>query len=343
MCFRLARLQPPHLSPEDVAGIANFDPLLWNQEGWEGDTARALLEFVREDLVRPLVIGLGMRGRVASQAESTGWAAAWRSLSSPSIADAPAPWGVVWSAVDRAVRGEMLATRYATSVRKAWDIHRELGALGMFEAVSYEQLELDLEPAPPGDDLDEGIPVVAPIREALLGVGWDEETLDGLLADILTDTAIHPDGRRNVAGWRPLARRWGLEPWRARRLVVALMGDGTWPGLIGSVYEQGLGALETPAGPRGPPIDGEPQPPIACASSAAGRVRGGNGAARPPQCGRMTDTARPGCGRDPRLLDPAAHLPVERSRRWLCTASSQVAASTGRGGPPGRCPGSMRP
>lgn len=213
------------------------------EEGWEGDTARALLEFVREDLVRPLVIGLGMRGRVASQAESTGWAAAWRALACPSTLDAPTPWGVVWTAVDRAVRGEMLATRYATSVRKAWDIHREIGELGMFEVLSYEQLELEYEPEL---EVDGDVPVIAPIREALLGVGWGAEMLDGLLADILTDAEIHPAGKRHVAGWRPLARRWGLEPWRARRLVVALMGDGTWPGLIGSVYEHGLGALETP-------------------------------------------------------------------------------------------------
>ncbi len=84
-------------------------------EGWGGPTGTALLDFVRDDLVRPLVLGTGLRDLAAWQAEATGWEAAWEALSHPSLPAAASPWGVVWTAVRRAVLGEVVTARYHAS------------------------------------------------------------------------------------------------------------------------------------------------------------------------------------------------------------------------------------
>lgn len=96
-----------------------------DDEGWDGPVATDLLHLVRVSLVRPLVVRQGLRGAVAGEAESSGWAAAWEALRSPSLRDSRSPWGVVWSAARRAVMAEVVEARYATSARKAWAAHAD--------------------------------------------------------------------------------------------------------------------------------------------------------------------------------------------------------------------------
>ncbi|HUX69983.1 MAG TPA: hypothetical protein VMV41_05695, partial [Cellulomonadaceae bacterium] len=42
-----------------------------DSEGWERSTATMLVEYFRTEIVRPLAIDAGLRGRAASQAEAT--------------------------------------------------------------------------------------------------------------------------------------------------------------------------------------------------------------------------------------------------------------------------------
>jgi hypothetical protein len=44
--------------------------------GWEDPVATALLTFIRDDLVHPMVSSEGLCGLAAGQAEATGWEAA---------------------------------------------------------------------------------------------------------------------------------------------------------------------------------------------------------------------------------------------------------------------------
>src|SRR3954454_2452891 len=64
-------------------------------EGWDGPTGTALLHYVRERIVRPLAISVGLRGAVASQAEATAWQGLWVELTKPSLRAATSPWGVL--------------------------------------------------------------------------------------------------------------------------------------------------------------------------------------------------------------------------------------------------------
>lgn len=210
-----------------------------SRDGWESEAATGLLCFVREDLVRPLVVGLGLRGAVASQAEATGWAVAWETLRRPGLVACDGPWGVVWAAVDRAVRGETVATKYATSVRKAWSVHREFGRSGMVRLVQWEQPEL----FPVPETADDGADLVfGPIRGALVSAGWETDLVARLVSAIVVDVERSADGV--FAGWRLLARDVGVEPWRVRRLGVALLGDHGWPGLVALVAYQGCQVLD---------------------------------------------------------------------------------------------------
>jgi len=218
-----------------------------DDEGWSGAAARALLAFVREDLVRPLVIDLGLRGAASWQAEATGWEAAWECLREPSLRSVVSPWGVVWTAVRRAVMGEMLAARYCTSVRKAWRLHAESGLLITAQVlVDVDRLQDDelgraLEARQRSDRFGG---VAGPVLDALVDAGWEHEVLVELieLIGFMTESG---DGRRaDKAGWRPIAVQLGIAHWRVRRLMTLLMGEPGWPGLVERVLESGPAVLD---------------------------------------------------------------------------------------------------
>lgn len=217
-----------------------------DQEGWSGNTATALLSFVRVDLVRPLVIDLGLRGAAASQAEATGWGVAWEALREPGLRSAVSPWGVVWTAVRRAVLGEIVAARYCTSARKAWRIWS-----GELPAESAPQLvEIDgpsvgsIDSAWGAESMSPEFGVVlGPILDALVQAGWEPAVVAELVERIAA--SVEPGATQTVAkaGWRPIAEELGIEAWRVRRLMVALLGEPGWPGLIERVMDGGCAVL----------------------------------------------------------------------------------------------------
>lgn len=75
---------------------------------------------MRERLARPLVIGAGLRGLAASQAEASAWQAAWEVLAFQNLGDADKPWRVVWKAAQRAVTGAVVSARYGTDPWRSW-------------------------------------------------------------------------------------------------------------------------------------------------------------------------------------------------------------------------------
>ena len=92
--------------------------------GWNCSRGDAVLAYARTRVVLPLVRELRLDGASASEAETVGWAAAWQSLSRPTIRAARSPWGVVRSAARAAILGELLAATYGTNVRRAWRLAR---------------------------------------------------------------------------------------------------------------------------------------------------------------------------------------------------------------------------
>ena len=218
-----------------------------DDEGWSGPAAGKLLTFVREDLVRPLVIDVGLRGAASWQAEATGWAAAWECLCAPSLRSVVSPWGVVWTAVRRAVMGEMLAARYCTSVRKAWRLHTDSGLFITAPVlIDVDRLQDDeLGRTQEAQQRPYGFGGAAgPVIDALVDAGWDRDVLVELIEMIgfMTESG---DGRRaDKAGWRPIAVQLGIEHWRVRRLMTLLMGEPGWPGLVERVLQSGSVVLD---------------------------------------------------------------------------------------------------
>jgi hypothetical protein len=218
-----------------------------DREGWSGGTATALLSFVRVDLVRPLVIESGLRGAAASQAEATGWGVAWETLREPSLRSSVSPWGVVWTAVRRAVLGEIVAARYCTSARKAWRIWSDVLPVALVSQLA----EIDEASARSFDSAlvtdtaieDFGV-VLGPILDALVHAGWEPAVVARLVERIAI--APEPGATQTVgkAGWRPLADESGVEAWRVRRLMVTLLGEPGWSGLIERVVQGGCVALD---------------------------------------------------------------------------------------------------
>ncbi|OIQ85139.1 hypothetical protein GALL_330330 [mine drainage metagenome] len=217
-----------------------------DHEGWSGKTATALLSFVRVDLVRPLVVDLGLRGAAASQAEATGWGVAWEVLREPGLRSAVSPWGVVWTAVRRAVLGEIVAARYCTSARKAWRICSGESPVGFapqlveIDGLSTGSIDSAWGAEPTGAEF--GV-VLGPILGALVQEGWEPAVVAGLVERIAATAEPGATQKVAKAGWRPIAEELGIEAWRVRRLMVALLGEPGWPGLIERVMDGGCAVL----------------------------------------------------------------------------------------------------
>ena len=222
-----------------------------DEQGWDGPAATRLLTLIRESIARPLAIGAGLRGAAASQAEASAWAAVWEQLALRDVRQADEPWGVIWRTAQHAVANEVIAARYGTSPRRAWDIANGVGVHHTEQLVGLQVL--DFHPCgtvedDPAAELDMRASCTTAIT-ALREVGWsaaDAVRIVGLVVQLPypgEEDRNGPDSR----GWRRMAVALGLPPWQARRLCVVLLGTVTWPGLLARVIHDGPRARHTPA------------------------------------------------------------------------------------------------
>jgi len=223
------------------------------RQGWDGIVATELLSFVREDLVRPLVIGVGLCGGAATQAEATGWATAWEMLADPKLRQAQSPWGVLWTAVRRAILAEQVAGRYGVTPRNGWRL-AGAGDTGPRTPppVSLTALTaLGWEPADRPSSHYVGLgPILTSVVEAMNEVGWDQadaELLVGTIAETITRAGVLSS---QLTGWRRVLKQVDLPAWRVRRVTVLLVGVSGWPGLVERIVTDGpevLGADDVQA------------------------------------------------------------------------------------------------
>lgn len=213
-------------------------------EGWNGPAATALLSYLRTDLIRPLAIDVGLRGAAASQAEATAWEAVWLQLCTPSLRSATSPWGVLWQTARRALLGEILAARWGTNGRRAWELDANerngtdrrplsieaLASVGTtFPTVTSETSGLTVTPVSMALDAAAG---------ALAAAGWDGDAARLIVSEIASmEDALGHDA--TIFGWRTLAARLGLPPWQARRLTAVLRGTVDRPGLLARLIREG--------------------------------------------------------------------------------------------------------
>jgi hypothetical protein len=212
-----------------------------DMEGWDGPVGSQLLEYVLPCLVRPQVRALRLRGLAADHAEATGWETAWEVLRRPYLRTTENPLGVLWVAIRRAMRGEVVAARLATSARRGWcwspsgrPDHEpaEKVSRRFDEPLSLDMLMEDgFEPVAP--------PVVAPLGPALDAVvkaladeGWTYTSARRVVEAVAANAGLGRTRARTVGGWRTLSQATGLQPWQVRRLTVLLCGAPSWPSLI---------------------------------------------------------------------------------------------------------------
>ena len=219
-------------------------------EGWDGPTATDLLRFVRSHIVRPLVVDVGLRGGAASEAEATAWEVLWLKLQEPSLRTARSPWGVLWQTARRAVLGEILAQRWGAPPRRAWKLDAAERAGRVRRPIALEPLLAGgWQPA-----RDDAVPdaadgalarVLALTATALRSVGWPEDTAV-LVAREVARFEAPARATSTIVGWRTLAKKVGVAPWQARRLVWILRGSPESPGLLARIALEGASAVETP-------------------------------------------------------------------------------------------------
>lgn len=218
-------------------------------EGWDGPTAARLLTLVRQHIVRPLVIDVGLRGGAASEAEATAWEALWLKLQEPSLRTARSPWGVLWQTARRAVLGEVLAQRWCAPPRRAWKLDAAERAGRVQRPIALEPLlAVGWQPAH-----EVAIPHTQPsaltralvvTQRALRTVGWPADTARSIVREVAgLEAPARPTS--TIVGWRTLARKLDVAPWQARRLVWILRGSAQSPGLIAKVLLDGAGAVGT--------------------------------------------------------------------------------------------------
>lgn len=221
---------------------------LIDRQGWDGPVATTLLSFVRDDLVRPLVVDVGLRGGAAAQAEATGWATAWEVLTDPKLRHARSPWGVVWKAVLRALRNEQVAGIYGVPPRKAWRLARDTDAQTRTRPpVSLAELiDLGWEPACPPDQQRGGLgPILTSVVQAMSEVGWrraDAVPLVQMIAETVTRSGVLS---KQLPGWRRVMQEVELPAWQVRRTTVLLIGLPGWPGIVERVSTDGPAVLRT--------------------------------------------------------------------------------------------------
>ncbi|GEK19912.1 hypothetical protein [Cellulomonas xylanilytica] len=246
----------PHPEPEHGGSVVrNRASLLQmlddiDREGWDGPTGTTLLTYLRERVVRPLAISVGLRGAAASQAESTAWQALWVELTKPGLRHATSPWGVLGQVARRQLLGEIVAARFATNDRRAWklEVASREGTVG--PAISLDLLlEAGWEPVAdetdPGNSTDDaGLETAA--RRALVLVGWNEQEASSILSAVLEAPGTRVDDRTRFPGWRAMASSVGIPAWQARRLTIALRGTSDWPGVLARIVAEGPQVIDSP-------------------------------------------------------------------------------------------------
>lgn len=217
-------------------------------EGWGGPAGTAVLDYARQRVVRQLVSVRGFTGHAVDEAVTTGLSVAWEVLAAPAVRDSRRPWGVVWRAVDRALSAELLAARHQCSPARAWRVAAVAeGAEGVLFVDDAPRLEQVLgQPAAVGHEQGLGRRLDA-VTEAMVGVGWSRWNAEAVVGAAVTLAGGPPSDGRTVSGWRPLADRYGIAPWRVRRALLALLGTEQAPGILRQVMELGPEVLAEPA------------------------------------------------------------------------------------------------
>jgi hypothetical protein len=245
--------------------LATLD--LIDARGWESTLGRRVLEYARRNVVRPAALSVGFVGAELRFAEATGWGVAWETLAGPAVRTAPSPWGVVWTAVRRALLGERLANVYATGSWSAWRIrrHREghrsrgrcsehdwsgvvdPGALTAPISLSLA-LERGFEPVAPGPEegsaLGERLELLV---ELLVRHGWPREQAYVVIEHVAASAVGNGTESHEAPGWKRLAAALALPLWQARRVTVLLLGEPGWPGLVERLVTDGPAVLDCPA------------------------------------------------------------------------------------------------
>lgn len=198
-------------------------------EGWDGPTASHLLEVVREWAVRPHVAAARLSGPAAAQAEATAWEAAWETLRTQGLRSAESPWGILWATAKRAVAGELVASTWGVSTRKAWRLNAE-------HVDDSEPLSLDAVLLSPGTRVDPvsasaQSPVIDGVVDVLVDAGWESAVARDIVITV-SRRAVRVDGQARIrGGTQVLTAELGISPLHARRLVALLLGRRNIPGL----------------------------------------------------------------------------------------------------------------
>lgn len=234
-------------------------------EGWNGPTGEALLVHVRRNVVKPAVRAAGLVGASAEYAEATGWSVAWETLRSPAIRAAASPWGLVTTAVRRAVLSDRMAERYRTAAWRAWRIERFLAAgdgprqvgewrdvadpqalakplslTALVEHHGFDRAGVDHVPGTgPGNVVDE-------LAAVLVHGGWPPAHAHEVVLHVADHALANRPDSAEVPGWRHLALSLGIPPWQARRVTALLLGAPGWPGLVERLATGGPAALLGP-------------------------------------------------------------------------------------------------
>ena len=251
--------------------------------GWETPAGERLLGYVRAHIVRPQVRAAGLRDAAAEQAEATGWAVAWETLSRPSIHTAGSPWGLLWVAVRKAIAGEKLAAQYQASVRNSWRAER----------ARIEQVQAGLPHAFPRPLslsllLEEGWePETEPwsctglgrrleaVIDGLVHAGWERRAAHAVVEGVALSAVRDGKATADAKGWRPLAARLGLPPWQVRRVTVLLLGAPGWPGAVERMAHDGCQVLKDTgmlAAMRSTTTNSCPPPPTAARRATLKRM-----------------------------------------------------------------------
>ncbi len=251
--------------------------------GWESPAGKRLLGYARSHIVRPQVRAAGLRGPAAEQAEATGWAVAWETLSRPSIHTAGSPWGLLWMAVRKAIAGERLAAHYQASVRNSWRAERarveqrQAGRAHAFPRPLSLSLLLEEGWEPESEPwactgLGRRLEAVV---DSLVHVGWERRAAHAVVEGVALTAVRDGKATADAKGWRPLAARLRLPRWQVRRVTVLLLGAPGWPGVVERMATEGCQILEADsivAAVRSTAISSWPPPPAAARRATEQRL-----------------------------------------------------------------------
>jgi hypothetical protein len=209
--------------------------------GWGSPAGTAVLDYAQKQVVRRLVSVRGFTGHAIDEAVTTGLTVAWEVLATPAVRESSRPWGVVWRAVDRALSAELLAARHQCSSARAWRVAAMAegaeAVLFVEDAPRLEQV-LGHPPSTVGHEQGLGRRLDA-VTEAMVGAGWARWDAEAVVGAAVAMAGGPPSDGRTVSGWRPLADRYGIAPWRVRRALLALLGTESTPGILREVMELG--------------------------------------------------------------------------------------------------------